>query len=65
MRLEQDGKNVASNVMLPNYKYNTKLMYFVEADPPPESIYMPVGYNDLPTIKEFMGLTDSKGNAVQ
>ena len=43
--LEKHGVDIHKNVFLPTYKYDPRLKTFKESFIPPESVFIPVGYD--------------------
>ena len=42
------------NVLIPNYRFDKTLNFYVEEDVPPETLYKSVGYNNLQTVRDLM-----------
>ena len=45
LMLEKHGVDIHKNVFLPTYKYDPRLKTFKESFIPPESVFIPVGYD--------------------
>lgn len=51
--MKESGGGV-DNILCPKYQFNEDLKIWKEVDIPPETMYMAVGYNDLPRVKMMM-----------
>ncbi len=49
---------MTATILLPSYKASEFLNLYEEVDIPPETLYMPVGYNDLVNVRKIMEGTD-------
>lgn len=61
MQLKEDlGDLAANNILCPKYKFNEDLKTYMEIDPPPDSMYKAVGFNDLNRVKTMMEGDDAE-----
>ena len=46
--------SACQNVLIPNYRFDKGLNFYVEREAPPESLFKPVGFNNLQKVRDLM-----------
>ena len=58
--MKESGGESHKNIILPKYLLNKDLNVYEEIDPPPKSLYIAVGYNDMERVKVIMEGDDAE-----
>ena len=58
--MKESGGEAYKNIILPKYILNKDLNVYEEVDPPPHSLYIAVGYNDMERVKVIMEGDDAE-----
>ena len=58
--MKESGGDAHKNIILPKYILNKDLNVYEEVDPPPKSLYIAVGYNDMERVKIIMEGDDAE-----
>lgn len=59
LEMRSSGQEAHKTIILPKYNLNEQLNVYEEINPPPNSMYRAVGFNDMERVKIIMQGDDS------